>query len=163
MVPVIDRSGICDLTRDLLLADTKILYGTDKLVQDIHSDPVKYLNPKVDNRNPFQIFLFCEDKQKVGYGMQNAIEQYSVSYRIAGIFVDQDAVYDRIDDIDKRINALIDAQMFSGEQFTSFYSDTKTRIIDGAYDNSGLTIELHSGKVAVECAGAITFMTINYS
>ena len=33
----LNRQGTCNAVRDLLLADTGTLYGTDKLVQDISS------------------------------------------------------------------------------------------------------------------------------
>jgi hypothetical protein len=163
VVAAIDRKGAADLIRDVLLADTSVLYGDTKLVQAISSDPVEYIEAKVNIRKPFKLFVVCEDERTVEYGTQNSRVQFDIGYRVEGKQADPENARDTIDDIDNRIRDLINTQMFGGRQFVDYYSDTSNRVVDAEYDNASLVVEQRGDRVAVECSGAIVLTVICYS
>lgn len=163
MVTTIDKQGIATVVHDMLEADTTVLYGTAKLVQDISTSAAEYVKAKVNNTKPYKLFLVCEDKQTEEVLPQQAVYRYVVAYRIEGIAVDPETARAQIDDIDARIDALVNAQMHGGLMFTDYYSDTTNRIVDAEYDNSGLVTDMRGERVLAECSGAITITVISYS
>lgn len=163
MVNVINRIGISEVLREMLEADTAVLYGAGKLVQDISTSATDFIQAKVNNAKPYKLFLSCEDRRPLEILPQTARHAFDVGYRIEGVAVDVDAAKTQIDSIDARISALVNNQMHGGLVFTDYYSDSSTRIVDAEYDNSGLAVEVRNGKVVAECSGAVTVVVITYS
>ena len=163
MITVIDKVGIANVLKELFEADTSVLYGSSKLVQTISTSAVDFVQAKVDNNKPYKLFLICEDKQTVEVLPQTARHRYIVSYRIEGVMITPETARAQIDDIDARIDVLINSQMHTGNMFVPYYSDSTNRIVDAEYDNSGLITDMRGERIFAECSGAISISVIKYS
>lgn len=151
----LNRQGVADMVRDCLRADVATLYGSGKLVQAIVSDPVEFENARVDVGTYYKLFLVARDKSQADVRSQNEDSTFTVSYRIEGLNIDPATAQATIDQIDEQIGVLINAQMYSGLMFTSYYSDSKAKLWDAEYNSSALTVETRNGEVHAECEGAI--------
>lgn len=153
---MLNRAGISKMIRDCLKADVATLYGPGKLLSAIESNPVLFGMARVDNLTPFKMYLWARDKSKASVGSQNNDSTFVVNYRIEGLNVDPENVAEQIDEIDEQIELLINEQMYSGNHFVGYYTDSKAQVYDTEYDSSALEVKTVENNVRAECEGAIT-------
>jgi hypothetical protein len=159
MPNALDRKGITDMVRDCLRADTTTLYGAAKLVQIISSDWTDFNNASADTVKPYKLFLRCPDKSPSEVRAQNSDDEFVVEMRIEGYKIDPDTIASKIDDIDAQVELLINEQMYGGQMFTSYFTDSNAQVIDAEYQTGDLTAEKQGDKYVVECAATIVVKT----
>jgi hypothetical protein len=155
MANALDRNGVCDMLRDCLQADTTTLYGTSKLVQTISSSWTDYDSAGADTIKPFRLFLYCPLKSPSEVRAQNSDDEYVVNMRIEGYKIDPETAVATIDDIDAQVELLINNQMYGGQMFTAYFTDSNAQVLDAEYQTGELTAEKQGDKIVVECAGTI--------
>lgn len=155
MANALDRNGVSDMLRDCLRADTTTLYGTSKLVQVISSDWTEFNNASADTVKPFKLYLECPTKSPSEVRAQNADDEYLVNMRIEGYKIDPDTAVATIDDIDAQVELLVNQQMYSGQMFTAYFTDSNAQVIDAEYHTGDLTAEKQGERIVVECAATI--------
>ena len=151
----LDRKGICNMVRDCLRADTATLYGSGKLVQVISSDWTDFNNASADTVKAYKLFLSCPPKTTAEVRSQNADSEFEVQMRIEGYKIDPDTAASNIDDIDAQVALLINQQMYNGQMFTEYFTDTSAQVIDAEYISGDLTIDGDADRAVVECAALI--------
>lgn len=155
MANVLDRKGVTDMVRDCLQADTSILYGTSKLVQVISSNWKDFRGASADTVKPFKLYLATPPKNSADVRAQNADIEFAVNMRIEGYKIDPDTAASTIDDIDAQVELLINQQMYNGQMFSAYFTDSKALVIDAEYQSGDLSMEDTGDKLVVECAATI--------
>ena len=153
--PGLDRVGIATMIRNCLRADTTTLYGSGKLVQVISSDLTEFNNASADTIKPYKLYLSCPSKSPSEVRAQNGDDEYEVQMRIEGYKIDPDTAASTIDDIDAQVELLINEQMYGGQMFTSYFTDSNAQVIDAEYITGDLPVEPQGDKIVVECAATI--------
>lgn len=152
----LDRQGVLVMLSDMLKNDTTMLFGQGKLLQQININATLYEDAAVTNNKPFQLFFRASPRETLVYKMQNSDIAYTIDYRICGIRRDPDEVRQKIDDIDERMLYLINNEMYTGNNFTSWYTDSTAIVFDVSIDNSSLDVEVRDTKIIAECEGGIS-------
>lgn len=141
----LDRKNIVDAVQDLFEADTGTLYGETKLINTISVQQTEFDKAKVSSKTPYKMFLACPDREKVETRAQNADYAFTVRYRVEGYEVDPDVAWQKLDDIDERIDYLCDNQMWSGSNLTSYYTNTVSTILDMEFESSTCDVVREQG------------------
>ena len=158
MANLLNREGAAAMICDCLRADTTILYGTNRLVQTITSDPTLFLNAKTDIRAPYKMYVYAADNTAVSVRAQNADELFVVNFRIEGLAVNMTNVFNTLDKIDQQVTVLVNSQMYTGAYFRSYYTDSKARLIDAERSDAGIEVAQENGTIHAECRGAINIL-----
>ncbi|MBU2177663.1 MAG: hypothetical protein KJ556_21435 [Gammaproteobacteria bacterium] len=132
----LDRKNIIDAVKALFIADTGTLYGETKLINSISVKQVEFDKAKIDAKTPYKMFLSTPDREKVETRMQNADYAFTVRYRVEGLTVDPDEAWQKLDDIDERIDYLCDNQMWSGSNLGSYFTNSLSTINDMEFQAS---------------------------
>lgn len=151
----LNKEGVALMLADMFRADTAVLYGQSGYVQDIVSDEIEYLNSSIDITKPYKIFLKCSPSTTDAVRMQNEDVLYQVEFRIEGCHQDPRESRKQLDLAEHRMRKLINTQMYDGDTFTDFYTDSSARILDVEMTDGDLGTEEREGRVVVEDEGII--------
>lgn len=153
----LDRLGIADAVRDFLKADTTILYGDSKYVQLIESNSVYYEKAKVNNKNQNAMFLRVSSKDTQEERMQNGDYQYIIDVRFESLYSNPNVAIENIDNALERVEVLLNTEIRTGNDLSSYYTDANANIIDIVTTNSTVSEPTHENSVvSVEIEGAIS-------
>jgi hypothetical protein len=161
MAYALDRIEVIDIIKSLLIGDTTILYGQDKLIKFISSNPIDYEASKVDVNTPYKMYLYAPSREPVEVRAQNEDYAIIVNYNIEGVTRNPDTAYARLDDIDKRINYLCNNQMWTGDNLSTFFTNANCTIIDIEVQTGETNIVSDQGYLQCEAKGSIR-VVINY-
>lgn len=151
----LDRVAICTAIEGLLEADT-VLYGSDKLINYITDDVVKYENARIGVDRPYKMFLKAPSKEKIATRMgNNADYAIIVEYRVEGLKSNPQTAYQNIDDIDERVDYLCDNEMWTGNNLSSHFTNSECTVIDIVFGGSNCDVSKDEGGWKVECEGTI--------
>jgi hypothetical protein len=156
----LDRNTILDALKSLFEADTGILYGATRLIQSVSVRAVEFEKAKIDVTTPYKMYLSCEGRTKVDTRAQNTDYTFDVKYRIEGMSENPETARGYLDDVDERIEFLVDNQMYLGDRLVPYYVNTLSQVIDMAWVGSECKIMTENGVVQVESEGSIS-ITIN--
>lgn len=150
------RLDICTALQDLLQDDTDNLYGPSKLINYISVKYVEWEKAKVHIDKPYKMYIKAPRKDKVNVRMGNNAD-YSIvaTYRIEGLASDPQTAYERIDDIDERINYLCDYEMHSGNNLSTHFNNTECTVTNIEWEGSDCDTRKDEGGWKVECEGTI--------
>lgn len=129
MVTVLDRSGLSEMVRDILRADTTTLYGTTKYLQLISSEPEEFAAASVNVTIPYGLFIDCEADESPIIGSRYSYEDYLIRMRFECNVENHHDAYDRLSLSWERIKYLVNYQMYSGLQCTSYYTNATSRVV----------------------------------
>lgn len=155
--------AVSNMVVAMLKADTGTLYGRGKYISldNIINDEVYYDDGKVDISNPYRLFLAVESNSPGEVRMHNRDYTVTIKYRIEGLSGKLSEATERLDNIDTRLSYLVNNQMWSGNYFTGYFTNTECTIIDAVIGetSSGITNENNQWRAHSEGSIAIT---VNY-
>ena len=156
----VDRRNVCNALKSLFEADTGTLFGQNKLIKSISTKFKEFESAKVDIGTPYKMYIKASLKEKTEARMQNADYTITVNYRVEGKTVEIETAVDRLDDIDDRIDYLIDNEMWSGDYLTNYLAVTGNTMINSEWVSSDVDSVLEptegGGVWRVHCEGVIT-------
>ena len=151
----------------MLEADTGTLYGTGKLLSagEIVATEVDFETARIEagaqaTTNPYRMFLRCERGDSIDVRAQNEDCTYRVELRVEGYDMNFETVKAHVDDIIERVRYLVNAQMWSGDNLSSYYSDASAKVLDMVSLIGDSVVEDEGGMYRVHGAMEIT-VTVN--
>lgn len=151
----LDRRDICNAIEALLESDSE-LYGTTGHLNYITDNIVEYDKARVTIDRPYKMFLKAPIREKIATRMgNNADYAIIVEYRIEGLRSNPQTAVDKIDDIDERIDYLIDNEMWTGNNLSSRFTNSESSVTDINTEGSEADVSKDEGGWKVECEGSI--------
>lgn len=151
----LDRTDVCAAIEALLEADSE-LYGASGHLNYITDNIVEFENARVSIDKPYKMYLKAPRRDKIDTRMgNNADYAITVEYRIEGLKSNPQTAIEKIDDIDERIDYLIDNQMWTGNNLSGHFTNSESTIIDMVFEGSEADTRKDEGGWKVECEGTI--------
>ena len=157
----VDRINICNAYKQLFEADASILYGQNKLINSISIKFKEFEQAKIDIGTPYKMYIKAPDKEKQEARMQNADYIITINYRVEGKTIDPETAIERLDDIDERIDYLVDNQMWGGLYLTDYLNVDGNTLVNTEWISSSVDTVMEvtddGGEVwRIHCEGTIT-------
>lgn len=154
---MLDRHDILAALKSLFEADTTVLYGKGLLLNHISINLKEFEKAAVNIYEPYKMYMIASEKNKIATGMnKNTDVEFIIEYRIEGLARDPEEAYQNIDDIDERIEHLVDNEMWGGTKLTGHFSDSESSVIDMEHISSNLDIDVDdNNQLNVYCDGSI--------
>ena len=152
----LNRNDIVAAIDALFKADTAILYGSGKLLEHISVRYLEFEKAKLTVGQGYKMYLKGNLREKVAARMQCSDYIVTVESRIEGITVDPETAQQHIDDIDERIDYLIDNQMWTGVNLTPYFSNSESTVINLEWISSSCEPELINDQWRVHSEGIMT-------
>lgn len=152
----VDRINVLTAFKNLFEADTGNLYGRNNLISNISLNIVEFLAAWIDVKTPYKMFLSAPSKESSSVRMQNEDYIITINYRIEGRSNDEQTAYTRLDDIDERIEYLINNEMWGGTYLTNYLSVSNNSLINTEWQRSDCDIIQENDVLRVHCEGSFT-------